>query len=296
MNGNGENKELNSNDFETDNSGTADIKEQDEEATFGWGWRIICILFALTAVVYLFALIIPSFADFMSEKVGAVIRYALAIPTNILPFSLAEIILILLPFALVALVVFACIKHCGTWKRVFAFSGKILCVGMVIMMLYMCGFGPGYHGTTIDKKLGLDKQPVSEDELYDLVFVLSSNINTLAEKVEYDEATDFSVMPYSYGEMNAKLLSAYETVSETYPFIPVMRSRVKPVMLSKLMSYTHMTGVYSFFTGEANFNTDFPDYTTPFTAAHELAHQRGVAREDEASFVAYLVCMASDDD
>ena len=39
----------------------------------------------------------------------------------------------------------------------------------------------------------------------------------------------------------------------------------------------------------------FPDYTIPYTAAHELAHQRGIAREDEANFVAFLVCMASDD-
>ena len=62
------------------------------------------------------------------------------------------------------------------------------------------------------------------------------------------------------------------------------------------MSYTHITGVYTFFTGEANLNTNFPDYTLPFTAAHELAHQRGFAREDEANFIAFLVCISSDDD
>ena len=26
-----------------------------------------------------------------------------------------------------------------------------------------------------------------------------------------------------------------------------------------------------------------------------MAHQRGIAREDEANFIAFLVCMASDD-
>jgi hypothetical protein len=61
------------------------------------------------------------------------------------------------------------------------------------------------------------------------------------------------------------------------------------------MTYTHISGVYTFFTGEANVNTNFPDYTLPFTAAHELAHQRGIAREDEANFVAFLVCSSSDD-
>ena len=40
---------------------------------------------------------------------------------------------------------------------------------------------------------------------------------------------------------------------------------------------------------------NFPDYTLPYTAAHELAHQRGIAREDEANFLAFLVCIRSDD-
>ena len=61
------------------------------------------------------------------------------------------------------------------------------------------------------------------------------------------------------------------------------------------MSYAHFTGLYTFFTGEANINVLFPDYTLPFTAAHELAHGRGIARENEANFIAFLVCMESTD-
>ena len=61
------------------------------------------------------------------------------------------------------------------------------------------------------------------------------------------------------------------------------------------MSETHFTGFYTFFTGEANINVDFPDYTLPYTAAHEFAHQRGIARENEANFIAFLVCSSSDD-
>ena len=102
-------------------------------------------------------------------------------------------------------------------------------------------------------------------------------------------------MPYGLREMNKKLLSAYESLHEKHDFIPVLTSYVKPIMLSEPMTYTHITGVYTFFTGEANLNTNSTDYTLPFTAAHELAHQRGVAREDEANFTAFLVCAESDD-
>jgi len=102
-------------------------------------------------------------------------------------------------------------------------------------------------------------------------------------------------MPYSYEEMNEKLLAAYDRLVQKYDFIDRFPSSVKPVMLSEPMSYTHITGVYTFFTGEANINVNFPDYTIPYTAAHELAHQRGIAREDEANFVAFLVCMEAED-
>ena len=105
----------------------------------------------------------------------------------------------------------------------------------------------------------------------------------------------FSIMPYSYSEMNDRLIDAYDKACDKYSFIQRLDSRLKPVMLSELMSYTHITGVYSFFTGEANINVNFPDYTLPYTAAHELAHQRGIAREDEANFVAFLVCIESED-
>ena len=62
------------------------------------------------------------------------------------------------------------------------------------------------------------------------------------------------------------------------------------------MTYTRTSPAFiRFFTGEANLNTNYPDYILPYTAAHELAHQRGIARENEANFVAFLVCMESDD-
>ena len=62
------------------------------------------------------------------------------------------------------------------------------------------------------------------------------------------------------------------------------------------MSDLQISGIYSFFTGEANVNVEYPDYCLPFTAAHELSHQRGICRENEANFVAFLVCIGSEDD
>ncbi|MEG2118101.1 MAG: DUF3810 domain-containing protein, partial [Clostridia bacterium] len=76
-------------------------------------------------------------------------------------------------------------------------------------------------------------------------------------------------------------------------YISSFTSRPKPIMLSEPMLYTHISGVYTFFTGEANINTNYPDFLIPYTMAHELSHQRGIAREDEANMVAFLVCLKS---
>ena len=103
-------------------------------------------------------------------------------------------------------------------------------------------------------------------------------------------------MPYDLREMNKKLIKAFDDYCKDNYFINNFYSQIKPVMHSEAMSYTHITGVYTFFTGEANINVNFPDYTIPYTAAHELAHQRGIAREDEANLIAFLVSIRSDDD
>jgi len=61
--------------------------------------------------------------------------------------------------------------------------------------------------------------------------------------------------------------------------------------------YSHMgfTGFFFPLTGEANINVHAPHCFIPSTVAHELAHQYGITREQDANFIAVMVCMESDD-
>jgi hypothetical protein len=170
----------------------------------------------------------------------------------------------------------------------------ILSILGIVFSIFTLNFAAGYRGSTLDKKLGMNRQKVSATELYETSLVLIDGIEDSLENICF-ENEGFSVMPYNYSGMNDKLMDAYSSASEKYGFIQKLNSRTKPVMLSEPMSYTHITGVYTFFTGEANINVNFPDYCVVYTAAHELAHQRGIAREDEANFMAFLICLESDD-
>ena len=258
-------------------------------------WCYVLLGIALLAlVIYLIAALCVGFAEWFNRTVGAAMRASLAFLTSWLPFSLSEMLILSVPVLLVLLSIYAYRKRCETWKSVFVFMGCILSAFSVLFSLFVFSFGAGYHTAPLEQRLGYEAVNVDESSLYETSLWLVEELNAAADGIQYAE-NGFSVMPYDRKTMNAHLIAAYRPVCEAYPFVQRMNSRVKPVLVSRLMSYTHITGVYTYFTGEANINVDFPDYTLPYTAAHELAHQRGIARENEANFVAFLVTAASSD-
>jgi hypothetical protein len=239
-------------------------------------------------------IIFPEFSDFFNIHISSVIRGLLAKLTGWIHFSLAELLIICIPLIIIALVSYGVKHYCDSWRNAGVFCLIVLSVGAYVFSTFTLGFVPAYRGSTLDVKMGLDKKEVSAEELRDTALILSEKINYEIDDIVFS-SDGSSVMPYSYGELNDKLMDAYERACKKYDFIQDLDSNVKRILLSEPMTYTHISGVYTFFTGEANLNINYPYYTQPYTAAHELAHQRGIAREDEANFVAFLVCMESYD-
>ena len=254
----------------------------------------IYLLTAISAGLYFAFTQSAAFADWFNQSISTWGRRALAAITSWLPFSFAELLICLLPLWLVLLIVIGVRKYCDSNRSALVYVGILLSGLCICGILFVWNFAAGYFGTTLDQKLELKREKSSAEELYQTAEILSDEIDKLSDEIIFLE-DGTSLMPYSYAEMNQKLLTAYESFCAKQEFITTFSSRTKPVAMSGAMSYTHITGVYSFFTGEANINVNFPDYTVPYTAAHELAHQRGIAREDEANFIAFLVCMESED-
>ncbi len=248
---------------------------------------------ALCVVIQIISVCSKSFSDGFSSSVGAFFRTLLAYITGWIPFSFAEIIIILIIPA-VALAVFYIVKHRKNKKKLISFTLSLLIIPMYIYSSFVLTFATAYRGTPLSEKLGLERSSLSKDDLLYVTDILSDKLHAYSESVTYSES-GLSVMPYSFDELNEKLNSAYKKAVEKYDFIDGLKSNVKSVLLSEPMTYTHISGVYTFFTGESNVNINYPDFVTPFTMAHEMAHQRGIAREDEANFTAFLVCLESDD-
>lgn len=259
----------------------------------------VCIGFYIAAatalVIHILSSLIPSFADFMIRYPCSAVRFVLAKMTMWIPFSLAEMIIMLVPLIFIVLVVVGIIiSNKGTTKQYIGMTASLLAAISFFYSTFVFTLAPGYQGSTLDQKLELSADPVSAAELYDTAVYLTDEINKIIDSIDFTPS-GASIMPYDLDEMNDKLAVAYKKAAKKYDFISPLNSNLKYFILSEPMSYTHITGVYTFFTGESNINVNFPDYTIPYTAAHELAHQRGTARENEANFVAFLACMESDD-
>ncbi len=250
---------------------------------------------ALGLIVMLCYMLSEGFANFYNRYPAAFFRGVLASVSGILPCSLAEAFIIMSPLLAVSVIIYANKRFTSSWREVGRFLLIVLSVASLFFSTFALNFGAGYHTSSVDKLLELDREDVSAEQLRETAEYLVGEINKYTDRFAVN-AEGSTVMPYGYEKLSEKLVEAYDKVCDEYEFVSRFPSRVKPVMLSEPWTYTHISGVYTYFSGEANINVNFPDYTLPYTAAHEMAHQRGIAREDEANFVAFLVCAASDDD
>ena len=269
-------------------------KSPDSKRSIPTAAKIIYALTALTAVFHIISFFSSGLSDFINKYISSAIRFLLAKLTGLVPFSLAEALIFLLPILAFLLIRFAVKNFSDSWRSVCVYMASMLSVACAFYILFFWSFGVGYNTEAIDKKLGIERESISAEELYETAQLLCEKVNEASKNIHFRKK-NFSVMPYSISELSDKLCSAFENFTKENDILSNMSSNLKPVIMSEAMSYTHITGVYTYFTGEANINVSFPDYTLPFTAAHELAHQRGIAREDEANFIAFLVCTESDD-
>lgn len=255
--------------------------------------RVSFLLAISSLVVYAASLFSVDFADRINGSVSVVIRAALSFLTFPLPFSLFELLIILSP-VIVVFVVISAVRRARNGQRM-SFVFSLLAVISLIFTSYVYTLGIGYRTTHLAERIDVeDDAQFSVSELNYAVNEVIKGVNAFSANISLADGE--TQMPYSKDEMSKKLIRAYDLMNEEYDLVMNYPSRVKPVYFSTVMSDLGISGIYSFFTGEANVNVEYPDYCLPFTAAHELAHQRGISRENEANFVAFLVCISSDDD
>ena len=247
---------------------------------------ILCT-FSLICLVLLFIYRInPYFSEFTVRYIGGPLRMCLGAVTSVIPFSLAEsIFMLLLPCAIILPLI---IKPS---KKVIV---SLLSVVLILFDIFALTVAPSYYRLPLHENLGIENKPVTAERLKTTCAMLVEMLNETASEIYYSfDGSSYSRQNFS--ELSDEIQKCYGLFCKKYDFVFPVGFRAKPIALSVPMTYLHTSGVYTYFTGEANINVNYPDYIIPHTVAHEMSHARGVFKEGDANFVGFLVCLESND-
>lgn len=257
--------------------------------------KIILLLFLPIAIVIsFFASKSPkTIENLYSNSVYRLVAQVLSRITGVFPFSVGEFLCYFIILFFILLLFKTIIRIVRERKgKIYIILDFILNTLVFVSIAYFAFimiWGLNYHRLPFSDISGLDTKPASVDELVILCEDLIDSGNELRSKIQEDSS---GIMQLSYNHKAAltKASLGYEKISNFYPELSGHYGHPKGVALSRGMSMSGISGIYFPFTAEANVNIDIPDSMIPCTASHEMAHQRGFAREDEANFIAYLTC------
>ncbi len=167
---------------------------------------------------------------------------------------------------------------------------KLLLVFAFMYIIFYLFWGINYDRKGIAYQLQLSPQPYSLPDLLDIQQILLQKVNDSKAVV----IKNHEKYP-STEELVKRAKKSYDEAAKKYPFLKYKQVSVKSSMYGKAGDYLGFTGYYNPFTGEAQINTTVPRMLQPYIATHEIGHQLGYAKENEANFVGYLAAVNSTD-
>ncbi len=232
-----------------------------------------------------------------SQGVYPYIKYAIQSVTRHVRFSIAECILCALCLGIAIWLLSCIVRLLSKRLRLWGFLSALLSwciVGGVLLNAFCLTWGFNYFRIPLKTRMGQDTSENSEEALYELTAWLAENAAALRDTAVIEDAQGVFTLQNGRDAVIDALPAAYGALSRREPIFAGTVSRAKSVMYSEGLSWAGISGIYIGLTAEPNINVSQPDLLLPHAAAHEMAHQLGIASEDEAEFAAFLACLCSE--
>lgn len=159
----------------------------------------------------------------------------------------------------------------------------LLGVNIVFNLLW----GLNYDRSGIDRRLGLETRASDTALLPAMTSVLLGKVNAYAPAGQRKAV--------SISHLLSRSLEGYRLANRTHPALQSPGPSFKPSLFGEIGSYIGYSGYFNPFTGEGQLNTGIPVVLHPLVTCHELAHQIGFARENEANLAGFLAARATGD-
>ncbi|HEY8689332.1 MAG TPA: DUF3810 domain-containing protein [Chitinophagaceae bacterium] len=167
---------------------------------------------------------------------------------------------------------------------------RLLVIAMLVYIIFNIFWGINYNRKEISEQLNLKLDKRDTADLKIIEQLLLQKLNESKQALVNQHA----LYP-SNKELFKRAVACYGQTEKLYPFLSYKPRSVKRSMFGLFGNYFGFTGYYNPFTGEAQVNTLVPKFMLPYTTCHEIAHQIGYAKEEEANFVGYLAATSSTD-
>jgi hypothetical protein len=200
-----------------------------------------------------------------------------------LPFSLGDLLYI----AIISGMLYTGFRMCrAVLRKQWLLLVKRLAQTLVAVLCFINAFyllwGLNYFRPPASVLLNLPYKPYTLTELKSVTQLLIDSTNHQRQHLSQLNIRVNSSQVYAEAVKAIKQLQSRNRVFMS--FKPV----VKPSLFTPVINYMVTAGYYNPFSGEAQINYAMPVVNRPVTACHEMAHQMGFGREDEANFVGYL--------
>lgn len=215
-----------------------------------------------------------------------------------IPFSIGDIIYFTIILFIIRFIIkLIKSKRSNILKLIFQFTAGL-------SIFYFCFYffwGLNYSRLSITNSLGIEKNKSdSISGKYDI-----EKLKAITDKLLYKVITVQSklvendtlavIVPYSKNEILDLTKIGYQNLSQQFEQFKYQPSSLKKSLFSLPLTYMGFSGYFNPLTGEAQVDYLIPKVSLPFTSSHEVAHQLGIASENEANFIGYLAANSNDD-
>lgn len=230
-------------------------------------------------------LVLPAFPDFTEYFFSSVIyprvTFILTFLFSWIPFSITEFVLAGLLLFIITGVILSILRK-WKWKK---FLFILLNVVSLLYAWFYFGWGFNYYRKPLIERFDITNSAIDSlafRKAFNYILEDANNSYVLVDSVdkqEFDRAVEDG-----FGRV-AVLLNLD---------LPKGKRKPKTLISNFVLDKTLTNGFFSPVFHEIHLNRNLLPVEYPFTLAHEKCHQMGIASEAEANFLAYLVCVSSD--
>ncbi|RZJ79688.1 MAG: DUF3810 domain-containing protein [Flavobacterium sp.] len=249
------------------------------------------LLLGISLIIFVLSLFPDVVLNLYSNSFYPIISTILRWLSSLSPYALGDILYASIVIYILRLILqyFWRVKKQGWQKKdriIIPFS--ILNTLLIFYISFKLLWGLNYSRPSISKQLNISDEKYSVKELVILGNYFIDTLNKLQPKLTKN-------LWYDIKQLKQRAALDYKNLAQKNNFFNYPQPSVKPVINGWLISKIGIEGYYNPLSAEANVNMKLPPWVLPFVTYHEIAHQLGVAKEDEANLVAYLVGSKSKD-